>query len=274
MGATVDIIIGGIIVLVVLALLGGMGGSKQTRSSGSSTGSGRAISSRQAVLDANMPWLRERWHAAETEEKSGTYKLFPKWYFDDASDRQRDRLARDGLRLSSGASKGQHSDAIGLFEPPEPEALEILKFFDIALKGPLRNETRARHEVAKILADPEKQRAWLARPAEPLQREFYRFIETKPPAGLTFEQAENKMREVLPTLKEQQQDEWADFSNIVEEFDDREFRADVEIKKPSPTDIRTAMAALKAEGKAADDPYEIADKLRSLKPSLSRQGST
>ena len=47
------------------------------------------------------------------------------------------------------------------------------------------------------------------RPASAIQKEFYRFIGEKPPAGLTHEQADAKMRGSLETMTEAQQDEWS-----------------------------------------------------------------
>lgn len=264
-----------VVVVVVLMFIGALGGSSsRSGASGRSSGSAaRSSNPKQRVLEANDAWLRERWAAAEADQTAGNTQRFPAWYFDEATDRQRNRLTEDGIRLTSGASKGQHSDVIGLFVEPEPEELEMLKFFGIVLKGPLRNQTRARHEIAIVQADPEKQRAWLTRPADALQREFYRFIGAKPPAGLTFEQAEAKMGDAQATLTEAQRDEWSMLENLVEEFEDRELRSDLEIRKPSPADIRAAMQALKSEGMEADDPYTIAEKLLVIKPALKRSGA-
>lgn len=263
--------------IVIKAMGSGAGRSAVSRAarSCSSDNTGERVRDRgkQRVIEENEPWLRDRWRLAKAEQESGALKVFPKWYFDDPTDRQLARLEAEGINISSGASKGQVSDYIGLFVDPEPDELEMLKFFDVQLKGPMRNQTRARHEIALIEADPEKQRAWRTRPADPLQKEFYRFIGSKPPAGVTFEQAAGKMSETLHTLTEAQQDEWADIENMVEEFDDREFRADVEIRRPSAADVRSAMTALKSEGKDPTDPYAVADKLRDLKPSLAREAS-
>lgn len=277
-----DLILIGIVIVVVLSLLSAVGrgssrSSAATRSGsglgGSTDSSSHGSTSKQRVLEANEQWLRERWRMAEAGKVAGNFQHFQKWYFDEATDRQRNRLAEDRISITRGATKGQHSDVIGLFKEPDGEDIEKLKFFGVSLKGPLRNQTRARHEVAKLNSDPEKQRAWLTRPASAIQKEFYRFIGGKPPAGLTHEQAEAKMSEAMETMTEAQQDEWSTLENLTEEFDDREFRDDAEIRKPSPADIRSAMAALKAEGKEIDDPYEIAKKLLEIKPALARAGT-
>lgn len=266
-----DVILIIVVVVAVLVALGAMSRGK-SRSAGSSRSrsSSPESSAKQCILDANLAWLSERWKMAETEQASGNLKHFPKWYFDEPTDRQAKRIADDGLSIKGKGTKGQYSDIIGLFVAPEDEELEKLKFFGVALKGPTLNQTRARHELAKIDSDPERQRAWLSRPASPLQKEFYRFIGEKAPPKLTHEQAEAKMQEAMEKLTEAQQDEWSTLENLVEEFEDREFRSDVAIRKPLPADIRAAIAALKAQGQEVDDPYDIAEKLLEIKSSLAR----
>jgi hypothetical protein len=229
------------------------------------------LSAKQRALEANRQWLDERWRMAESEKAAGSLKHFPHWFFDKATDRQRERLTRDGVKVSGNATKGQLSDIIGLFVEPGSEELEKLKFYEVRLKGALRNQTRARHELATLASDPEKERAWLMRPATAMQKEFYRFIGEKPPAGLTAEQAEARMLAVLDEMPDAQQNEWYEYEHLVDMFSDSEFRADVEIRKPTLGDIRAAMMALKAAGGAFDDPYDVADKLLEIKPALERE---
>lgn len=264
-----DVILFVIVIVVALLLLGRLGrGSSTARADPGSRGS----IGKQRILEANDEWLRERWRMADAEQATGNLKHFPKWYFDEPTDSQKYRIEEDGLSIRGKRTKGQYSDIIGLFVEPDDDEREKLKFFGATLKGSMLNQTRARHELAKIDSDPQKQRAWLSRPASTIQKEFYRFIGTKPPAGLTYEQAEAKMMEMMEKLTEAQQDEWSKFEEVVEEFEDRDFRSAMEIRKPSIADIRSAMVALKAEGKAVDDPSEIAGKLILIKPSLMRTG--
>ncbi len=266
-----EIILVAVVLIIVLAFLRAARRSSPPRSSTAGGSASRGGSTgKQRILEANEQWLRERWRMADNEKAAGNLQHFPNWFFDEATDRQRNRLAGDGVKLTRSASKGQHSDVIGLFEEPDSEDLDKLKFFGVTLKGPLLNQTRTRHEVAKLDSDPEKRRAWLTRPASAIQKEFYRFIGEKPPAGLTCEQAEARMNDAQETMTDAQQDEWSALENLIEEFEDRELRSDLEIRKPSPADIRSAMAALKAEGKEFDDPYEIAEKLLKVKPTLRR----
>lgn len=259
-----------LVVIVAVIVLAIVASGWRSPSASAASGRGGRATGKQRIIDANMEWLRERWRMADAEKAAGTLVHFPKWYFDDATDSQRYRLEQDGVNVSVGGTKGQVSDIIGLFVEPEPDVQEKLKFFGIKLKDPLLNETRARHEAAKLDADPEKQRAWSQRPASAVQKEFYRLIGEKAPQRLTSEQADAKIAEVYDSLTDQQQEEWEAFEAVLQDFEDREFRSDMEIRKPAPTNIRAAMAALKAEGKPFDDPCDVAEKLLEIKPALSR----
>jgi hypothetical protein len=65
------------------------------------------------------------------------------------------RIKKIGLHISdTKITKGQASDLIGLFEPPDDKDIEILKTHNIALEE--MNQTKAREIVAKILKEPEK----------------------------------------------------------------------------------------------------------------------
>jgi hypothetical protein len=258
----------GIVVIILAVIVAGRSPSARAQSS-----QGSSASSKQRTIDANMEWLRERWRMADAENKAGSLVHFPKWYFDDATDNQRRRLEQDGVNVSGNATKGQASDIIGLFVKPESDLLEKLKFFGITLKGALLNETRVRHEAAKLDADPDKERAWSQRPASAVQKEFYRFIGEKPPVRVTFGQAEAYIDEALEKMPEQQQEEWYAYESILDDFDDSDFRSDMDIRKPTPGDIRLAMAALKAEGKPFDSSTDVAEKLLEMKQALARDGT-
>ena len=92
-----------ILVVGVVAYLGAAGRSSRstsaTRSSTRSSSTRSESSSRsgstgkQRILEANDEWLRERWRMADAEKAAGNLQHFPKWYFDEATDRQRSRLA-------------------------------------------------------------------------------------------------------------------------------------------------------------------------------------
>lgn len=265
--------------LVALLILGAVVWAFSSKRRGRSSASQRStfdnegaerLSAKQRVLETNREWLDERWRMAEAEKAAGKLTHFPRWFFDEPTDRQRERLKSDGVNVSGKATKGQLSDIIGLFIEPDAEDLTKLKFYGVGLKGATRNQTRARHELAKLASDPEKERAWRMRPANRMHKEFYRFIGKKPPAGLTAEQAEATISAELEKLSAHQRDEWEAFESMVEEFEDREFLVDMGIRKPTLADIRGAMVAAKSAGEDLDDPYEIAERLLEVKPGLAR----
>lgn len=210
---------------------------------------------------------------ARTEKAAGNLQSFGTWYFDAPTERQIERLKRERISIHAGATKGEVSDVIGLFVEPDDEDLEKLNFFDVKLQGALRNQTRARHEVAKLDSEPKNEMASARRPATAMQKEFYKFIESKPPVGLTYEQAEKAIGEALEVMPEPKSEEWDSFESLVSDFDDRDFRGDVGIRKPTIAEIRKAVDALKVENKERDDvydPYIVAEKLLEIKPSLAR----
>lgn len=256
-----------LLVVVGIANLGSKGGS---RSSGSGPSSRTSVSKAQRILDENMPWLRERWEAAneQPEDEPG---LVPRWFFDDATERQLQRIEDDGLKITGGTpSKGQASDIIGLFEPPDEQNLEVLKFFKIPRAG--MNQSRARHEVARLLADSSNVEAWKNRPASQTQREMYRFMGWKVPKGLTQKEAQAREHELDDSEK---LDEWHAFSSLWDELCDPEMREDYEIKKPSLALFREAWSTLRDQGASYDDlegdPQLIVDELLKLKPDLERE---
>jgi hypothetical protein len=101
------------------------------------------------VINENMGWLRKRWDRVQDEKDSGVLRTVKQWYFDEATERQLSRIKRIGLKLSSKQiTKGQASDIIGLFEPPEDKDVAILKRHNIPLDGV--NETKARELVATL----------------------------------------------------------------------------------------------------------------------------
>lgn len=263
-----------LIVPIVLLVLWFLFSGKTTRrdvSRANSASGNTEIGRKRRILDANMTWLQERWNMADATHAAGTPVHLPEWYFDAATDRQRDRLLRDGLSVSGIPNKGQASDIIGLFEPPDDEeAVDKLKFFGVLPKGEQLNQTRVRHELAMLESDPSKEEAWRNRPATPWQRECYRFLGEKPSTGVTFAQAEAKFDEAFRALPQEKQDEWSQFEDVVEEFEDSEARKDMDIKKPTLADIRIAMAEMRAAGKDPTDAFEVAEYLIESKPSLAR----
>ncbi len=176
----------------------------------------------QRILNENITWLRERWDAAYSEESDGS-SIFPEWFYDEVTDRQLRRINEMGLTISGGKpSKGQASDIIGLFEPVDDTDAEKLRFFNIGRTG--MNQSRARHEVARLFADPANVESWENRPATPWQREFFRFMGWKVPKGLSHKEAQAREAEAE---KDDLFDEWVAFSNLWDELCDQDMREDL-----------------------------------------------
>ncbi len=154
---------------------------------------GVRLSDMQEAIDANMPWLQERWRVASGQKEAITAdksEIFPRWYWEPVTERQLDKLSRMGMKGNfRSMSKGQASDAIGIHVEPAKEDAEVLKFFKVKL--PHANQTRARAEVAKLMADPLNHSAFEKRPATPMQKAVLEFCGVKVARGLTAGDAES-----------------------------------------------------------------------------------
>lgn len=263
-----EYIIGVAVIAIVLYFL--------SRSSDAPQPKERSNADKSHSADDESQWLRERWKLADAHQRSGREDIFPKWYFDEATERQKGRLKDLGIRTGKTITKGQASDLIGMHEPADEQALAILRFFKRSTKG--MNQTKARHEVAQILSDPDNVKAWESRPPTKEQKEFCKFFGLKMGKDLTAPDAEKLIAEHESQLAEEEDprlDEWEAFSEIIDELSDSEMRADYEIKKPSVSLIKSALDELKQEGKSysdvADEIDLLVDKLLELKPELQRE---
>lgn len=246
------------------------------RASSPSQHEARPNADKNRSADDELKWLRERWKLADSHQISGRSDIFPKWYFDDATERQRGRLKELGIKTGKEITKGQASDLIGIHEPADERELAILRFFKKSTKG--INQTKARHDVAQILADADNVTAWESRAPTQEQKEFCKFFGLKIEKDLTAPEAEKMIAAHERKLAESDDprlDEWEAFSEIVEELSDSEMRADYEIKKPSIALIKSALNELEKEGKSyrdvADEIDILVDKLLELKPELQRE---
>lgn len=226
-----------------------------------------------ALFNEHKAWLATRWAEANRLRDAGDLKTFSSWYFDEATERQLNKLTEKGLSLSGGqVSKGQASDVLGIFFPVEDADEEVLKFFKVPAKG--LNQTTARAEVSKLRSDPEKAAAWAQRPAGPMQKEFYRFFGLKVPTGLTSAAADEFIGTHQKALESQQLDDWGSYQSIFDALSDKETCEDYNIKKPSVATVRTAIDALRQSGKSLsdleDDFEAVVQKLIELKPELER----
>lgn len=230
-------------------------------------------SAEERLFEESMVWLRERWDLARSEEVLGIATRFPKWYFEDSTSRQHERVRSLGLHLPPHASKGQFSDVIGLFEESnEEEDLAKLKFFGIKLTGGNCNATRVRHELEAIHATPELVVRWEQRPASKLQKEFFRFVGNKVPAALTAVRAEALIEQAMRILPAERRDSWAAFIDVFDEFNDPVFRADEDIRKPSVSELRASFDTLllKCDHGSFPDASDVATYLLERRPALGR----
>lgn len=268
-----------VLTLVVLWLFGSAGRKAKTTRSAAPKGSA-AAQAKQAWLADVAEWLPQRWERAAQEEATGKLVEFKEWYFDDVTERQQARLAdiRElGVFKTSGKlTKGQASDLIGLFEEPDDNDLEVLKFFKMTTRG--MSQTKARMEVARLFMDSANRNAWEKRPPTALQKEFYQLFSLPVPKGMTHDEMRADITAKLAELDNEEADTWEAsdiwdaYENIYTELNDPEFRRDMDIKKVSLKIYREYMLKKKAAGvRLADlDETEVADELLEERPELAR----
>jgi hypothetical protein len=224
---------------------------------------------------AGSDWLAERWALAE-RLRGATSGIFPGWYWDPMTERQAERLTKEGQKYSRSFTKGQASDLIGLKEETDENDLEVLKYFKRSTHG--MNQTRAQHEVATLFQSEENKRSWEMRPAASRQKEFFRFFKIKPPMGLTKVDAEKLIRKTtgeLGTASDSRVGQWNIYDEILEQLEDPELRDSYDIKKPSYALIREAIEALLKDGETWAD-MEVAgvdmviERLIAIKPDLEK----
>ena len=172
----------------------------------------------QKLIDKNSDWIDERWEIADQEKKSGEYKIVPKWFFDPITERQEAYLNELGVSVTGTATKGQASDMIGLFKHLEHYDYEVLKFFKCSTSG--MNETKGRHIVAKLMADPVTKEQWDNRPASPIQREFFRRYKKRLPKKTAYDEAEQIIVDHFEVIGEHEMDEWLAFERLYENVND------------------------------------------------------
>jgi hypothetical protein len=222
----------------------------------------------EKLFDDHIGWLTERWTEIQRKWEAGEPPGVAAWFFDNVTGAQLAKLKTAGIALKDNrATKGQASDLIGLFEPTEIEHDDLLKFFK---KPPAKlNQTTARYEVAKILADPQKVESWEERPATALQRECYRFLKIKPPRNLSRTAAIEFMRNHSNVDNEL----WREgeiYEYLYDEIDNEDFREDHEIKKVSLQVYRSAIEELQKAGKKLEDLEAdiVIEKILEMKPDL------
>lgn len=241
----------------------------------------RFVKYEQAVSD----WLGERLADYDGAVKSGDAGYFEKWMFDEATDAQIRRLDALGFEVRE-ANKGPASDLIGLFQPVDPDDVEILKFFKVKAGGMSLSE--GRHRVAVLMFDPKRVAEYENRSIGPIEKAHLGFLKIKFERGVGYkdylgliESYQDRVYRLLDSkdekhkragkLGESRIDEWDDYLCCYEDLVDSDFRADFGIKKISLSLYDQAVQALKESGVSGlYDPEKVLKKVKKLKPDISR----
>lgn len=238
-----------------------------------------APSSKDSSASKDADLLSSRWDRLKHEHENGEIKTGPSWFFDPPTDRQIEFAKDLGLSSSdlSSKTKGQISDLIGLTQDPSPEDIEVLKFFKQPTRG--LNETTARDKVQYLLSDPDKKSEFESRPPTSLEREVLRFAGIKAPKNVRKTDIPRLFQEKASEFNDEKAEVyWNDrvdeYEDILEEFQDRDFREEAEIKKPALSKIRKAVETLESEGHSLVegdiDADDVAEKLIELYPELQK----
>lgn len=197
-------------------------------------------------VSTHLEWLRAEW-----KKELATSPPLRHWFSDPVTQPQL-RLMKElgiptrGLRLT----KGMASDLIGLYQPIDDGARDILRFFKVPLKG--LNQTTGRHQVAQLLSDPALSEQWASRPATPYQREFIRFAGERVPAGLTLKDGNAIISRLEQALSPRKAAIWSLVEDLWRQVEDEGFREDYGRRRPGIRAVRAAVEALAATGQDLD----------------------
>ncbi len=211
-------LIAGAVLQILFAIIGAVWGLVSGANDREAIVSKSSKSKSQKLIEKNSDWIDKRWEIADQEKKTGNYKIVPKWFFDPITNRQEAYLNELGVSVTGTATKGQASDMIGLFKHMEHYDYEVLKFFKLSTRG--MNETKGRHVVAKLMADPAKKEQWDKRPASSMQREFFRRYKKRLPKNTTHDEAEEIIASHFDSIGEHEVEEWLAFERLYEAVND------------------------------------------------------
>lgn len=111
-----------------------------------------------------------------------------------------------------------------------------------------------RFKVIGLKSDKRKFDGWLDNKlASKSQKEFYKFFDIPIPKKLTNKDARNTFRETYKRLKEEGSErlkEYNAYESIIDDFDDKYFRLDYEIKKPTRDMLIEILDTFIREGKS------------------------
>jgi hypothetical protein len=226
------------------------------------------------LATSEIMWLESRWAERRAKRVAG-HDGAPHWWWDEATERQLERLRQLDVSVPVGVNKGEASDLIGLYVTPEDDEFEVLRYFKVSTKG--LNQTRVRYLREEILADPEKKTRWETRPPTPQRRRFFEFFGIPLPPGITEVEAQELEEEKYSKLYEVNDPRIEDYDSylaILDSFSDRDTCETYHVKKPAAALLKRAIAELVVGGhtyrQLKDNPNLVASKLCELKPDLTR----
>lgn len=151
----------------------------------------------------------------------------------------------------SSLTKGQASDAIGLFHEPEEEELAKLRFFKVPNAKKL-NQTEARRAVYELFSNPEHAEKWENRPASTEQKDQIRFFGEKIAKGLKHIEA-SKIIDNLAQSNEALLERWDELRSAYEDAVDAENRELYDITRFSWAQFRGIVEQMESEGQQLSD---------------------
>jgi len=108
---------------------------------------------------AFMPLLNKRWDEIRAEIKEHGHPLsVPRWWADECTQAQLDRLQAEDVYLNIELTKGQCADLIGTLTDPQEEDLDLLEFFGVEPEGDSQIEIR--EQLRTIFKNPENREKW------------------------------------------------------------------------------------------------------------------
>lgn len=106
-------------------------------------------------------------------------------------------------------------------------------------------------------------------PADSSQKNYFNFFGMPTPKGLTAGQAAQAISDHRKTSTFEEQEEWECYTNILREFDDKDFRECYDLGRVSKSVLREVIDQLKVQGKTckylSDNIDEVVEKIIKLK---------
>jgi hypothetical protein len=221
---------------------------------------------KHSKANQDLDWLNARWAAAEAAKDSGNFSYFKEWYFHPATAAQLEKLKDEGASLLGEPTKGQATDALGMFEDADSNDIEVLRFFKKS--KPRISNTEAKELIRLIFSEPESADLWSNRPPAGIVKIFCSIYGMKLPKGMTHTQAKVKIDDLI-SADEKMESVWLELEDVLDELDDAQSREDYSLKKPSTTQVASAAKSL-LQGGHDIDTSSIVDRLIELYPTLER----